>query len=95
MQLHAERLQIPHCRRVLRVPAQQPHGFESQPLARRRQRVQVIGMRTAKADDALGAGTLGGFEMFNEFEPLVATDQWVDAVQAQDRDLDAGVCQPA
>jgi hypothetical protein len=52
-------------------------------------------MRTAKADDALGAGTLGGFEMFNEFEPLVAADQRVDAIEAQDRDLDAGVCQPA
>ncbi|MNW17513.1 hypothetical protein D3C71_2167270 [compost metagenome] len=32
--------------------------------------------------------------MFDQLEPLVATDQRIDLIQAQDRDFDAGAGQP-
>ena len=51
--------------------------------------MQMIGVSTAQADDAFGTGEVGGFEVFDELEPLVAADQRVDSVEAQDGDFDA------
>jgi hypothetical protein len=54
----------------------------------------MIGVRTAETDDALGTHTVGGFEVFDEFEPFVAADQRVDVVEAQDGHFNAGGCEP-
>ena len=35
-----------------------------------------------------------GFQVLDEFEPLVAADQRVDLVEAQDGDFNAGGCEP-
>lgn len=94
VQLHAEALQVEHGGRVLRMAAQQPHGGETKTLASGRQRMQVIGVRAAQADDALSAGLARRRQMRGELEPLVAGDQRVDLVQAQDRHLDPGLGQP-
>lgn len=94
VQLHAERLQVLNRGRLLWMATQQPNGFETQTLASRSQRMQMIGMRATQADDALRAGTVGGLEMLDELEPFVAADQRVDLVQTQDRDLDSGVGEP-
>jgi hypothetical protein len=42
----------------------------------------------------LGAILVSGFEVFDEFEPLVAADQWIDPVETQDGDFDAGRGEP-
>ena len=76
------------------MATQQADGFEAQTFSRRRQRMQMIGMRATETDDAFGPGAIGGLEVFDEFEPLVAADQRVDLVQAQDRDFDAGGAEP-
>ncbi len=81
MQLHAEGFQIKDGGRVLRMAAQQADGGEIKPLAGRRQRVQMVGVRAAKADDPIGPGLLRVGQVLGELEPLVAADQWVDAVQ--------------
>ena len=94
VQLHAERLQIVHRRRLLRVPAQQADRGETESLAGSGQCMQVIGMRSAETDDAFGACMVSGFEVFDELEPFVAADQRVDLVQAQDRDFDVGGGEP-
>ena len=60
-------------------------------FARRGQCMQMIGVGTAQTDDAFGTDLVSGFQVFDEFEPLVAADQRVDLVEAQDRDFDAGV----
>ncbi len=51
-------------------------------------------MSTTQADDALGAALVGGFQVFDEFEPLVATDQRVNLVQTQDCYFDSGGGEP-
>ena len=56
--------------------------------------MQMIGVSTAQADDAFGTGKVSGFEVFDELEPFVATDQRVDLVEAQDGDFDAGAFEP-
>ena len=94
VQLHAERLQVLHRRRFLRMTAQQADGGETETLAGGRQCVQMIGVRAAQADDAVGTGEVSGVEVFDELEPLVAADQRVDLVQAQDGDFDAGGGEP-
>lgn len=94
VQLHAEALQVEHGGCVLRMAAQQPHGGETETFAGGRQRVQVIGMSTAQADDAPGAGFASRRQMRGELEPLVAGDQRVDPVQAQDRHFHPGAGQP-
>ena len=94
MQLHAERLQILHCRRFLCMPAQQPHGFEPQPFTGRRQCVQMIGMRTTETDDAFGPCAVCRFQVFDQFEPFVAADQRVDLIEAQDGDFNTGGAEP-
>ncbi len=53
VQRHAERFQVEYRRRFLRMATQQSHRRETESLARRRQRVQVIGVGAAKADDPL------------------------------------------
>lgn len=94
VQLHAEVLQIPHGRGVLWMTAQQANRFETQAFACGRQGVQMIGVSAAETDDAIGTGSVGGVEVFDELEPLVAADQRVDLVQAQDRELDIGGGEP-
>jgi hypothetical protein len=95
MQLHAECLQVFHRRRFLRMTAQQANGAEIKTLTRRGQCMQMIGVGTAQTDDAFGTDPVSGFQVLDEFEPLVATDQRVDLVEAQDRDFDAAlVSQP-
>ena len=76
------------------MPAQQTDGGEPEALARRGQCVEMVGVSTAQADDALGAVLIGGFQVFDEFEPLVAADQRVDLVQTQAGDIDAGRGEP-
>ncbi|MNP20132.1 hypothetical protein D3C76_1126930 [compost metagenome] len=94
VQLHAERLQIVHRWRLLGMPTQQADRGETKPLARSCQRMEMIGMRTAQTDDAFGTGPLGCLQVFDELEPLVAADQRVDLIQAQDRHFDAGDGEP-
>jgi len=48
VQVHAEGLQISHSRRLLRVPAQQPHRLEIEAFTGGGQGVQVIGVRAAR-----------------------------------------------
>jgi hypothetical protein len=76
------------------MSTQQPHGFEPQPFSRRRQRMQMIGVSPTETDDAFGTRTVGGLEVFDEFEPFVAADQRVNLVEAQDGDFNAGGCEP-
>lgn len=94
VQLHAERLQVFDRRGFLRVPAQQANGGKTETLARRRQRVEVIGVRSTQADDAFGTNAVGSLQVFDELEPFVAADQRVDLVQTQDCHFDAGVSEP-
>ncbi|MNG32773.1 hypothetical protein D3C84_1188650 [compost metagenome] len=54
----------------------------------------MIGVRTAQADDAVGTGEVGGVQVLDELEPLVATDQRVDLVEAQSGDFDTGGGEP-
>ncbi|MNQ81480.1 hypothetical protein D3C85_965030 [compost metagenome] len=76
------------------MPAQQADGGKAETLARRRQRVEVIGVRATETDDAFGPRVVGGLQVFDELEPFVAADQRVDQVQTQDGDFDAGICEP-
>ena len=76
------------------MPAQQADRGETEAFAGGGQGMQMIGVGAAEADDALGAGPVSGFEVFDELEPLVAADQRVDLVQAQDGDFDAGGGEP-
>ncbi|VVO14594.1 hypothetical protein PS710_03734 [Pseudomonas fluorescens] len=89
VQRHAERLQVLQRGGVLRMSAQQTDSGETEAFAGGSQGMQVIGVGTAEADDALGPGQVSGLEVFGELEPLVAADQRVDLVQAQDGDFDA------
>ncbi len=89
MQLHAECFQILDGSRVLRMTAQQADSGKAKTLARRRQCVQMVGIGAAEADNAAGACPLRLGQVLGELEPLVATDQRVDAVQAQHGQLDA------
>ena len=73
------------------MTAQQANGAKTKTFARRGQCMQMIGVGTAQTDDAFGTGPVSGFQVLDEFEPLVATDQRVDLVETQDRDFDAGV----
>src|SRR5689334_25041103 len=77
VQLHAKCLQIRHGRRFLRMPAQQADSGKAETLARRRQRMEVIGMRPTETDDAFGTDALGGLQVLVELEPFVAADQRV------------------
>ena len=79
MQLHAKGFQVVDGGVFLRVAAQQADGGKTKAFPRCRQRMQVIGIRTAQADDAVGAVRLG--QVPGELEPLVAADQRVDTVQ--------------
>ncbi|MNE01363.1 hypothetical protein D3C80_938010 [compost metagenome] len=83
VQLHAEGLQVAYGWRVLGVPAQQAGGGEPKAAAGSSQSMQVIGMGPAEADDAARPDTSGDSQMLQQLEPLVATDQRVDEVQAQ------------
>ncbi len=94
VQLHAERLQVLDRRGLLRMPAQQADGGKAETLARRRQRVEVIGVRATETDDAFGPQAVSSFQVFDELEPFVAADQRVDLVQPQDRHFDAGSSEP-
>lgn len=76
------------------MPAQQADRGETESFAGSGQRMQVIGVRSAEADDAVGAGLVGSLEVFGELEPFVAADQRVDLVQAQDGDFDVGGFEP-
>lgn len=76
------------------MTAQQANGVEAEAFACCSQCVQVIGMGAAEADGAVGAGVVCGVEVFDELEPLVAADQRVNLVQAQDGDLDVGCGEP-
>ena len=76
------------------MTAQQADGAKTKTLTRRRQCMQMIGVGTAQTDDAFGTDLVSGFQVLDEFEPLVAADQRVDLVEAQDRDFDASVGQP-
>ena len=51
-------------------------------------------MRATETDQPFSAGLPGGRQMVFQFEPLVATDQRVDQVEAQDGDVDAGCTEP-
>nr|BFE89860.1 hypothetical protein GCM10020185_03960 [Pseudomonas brassicacearum subsp. brassicacearum] len=42
----------------------------------------------------LGTGLMGGAQMMDQLEPLVAADQWIDPVQAQHRHLNTGTGEP-
>ncbi|MNY03304.1 hypothetical protein D3C86_1359160 [compost metagenome] len=94
VQLHAERLQVFHRRSFLRMPAQQANRGKPEPLAGRGQCMQMIGMRSTEADDAFSTRLFSDFEVFNQLEPFVAADQWVDLIKTQDRDFDAGRGEP-
>ncbi|MNL65856.1 hypothetical protein D3C87_1902470 [compost metagenome] len=73
------------------MTAQQADRGETEAFAGSGQGMQVIGVGATEADDALGTGPVCGFEVFAEFEPLVAADQRVDLVEAQDGDFDIGL----
>jgi len=92
--LRAERRQAVYRRGSLRMATKQADRGETEPLASGGQRMQVIGMCPAEADDAFGTALVSGLEVFDEFEPFVATDQRVDQVQAQDGDIDVGAGEP-
>ncbi|MNR26283.1 hypothetical protein D3C85_1434850 [compost metagenome] len=94
MQLHAERLQVLDRRGLLRMPAQQADSGKAQALARRRQCVEVIGVRATETDDAFATLAFGGLQVLDELEPFVAADQRVDLVQTQYRYFDAGLSEP-
>lgn len=95
MQVHAEGLQIAHGRRFAGLAAQQPHRGEDKPPPGRSQRMQVIGVGTAQADQPLGSLAGGSRQMGRQLVPLVAGDQRVDQVEPEHADLDAGSGQPA
>ena len=94
MQVHAIAFKVQRGRGLLRVAAQQTDRRKIKALARRRQRMQMVRMSPAQADQTLCACGVRGCQVLGELEPLVATDQWVDLVQAQDRHLDTGLLQP-
>ncbi|MNH20996.1 hypothetical protein D3C79_807870 [compost metagenome] len=88
--VHAQRLQITHRRGVLGMATQQAGGGEAKPFAGGGQGVQVVGVATAQADQAGGACFMGLCKVVAQLEPLVAADQGVDQVQAQDGSFDVG-----
>ncbi|MNJ57418.1 hypothetical protein D3C77_530060 [compost metagenome] len=94
MQLHTEVLQIAYRGRVLRMTAQQASGGEAEAFAGSCQGVKVIRMRTAKADHTCSCSFFRQAQMLKKLEPLVATDQRVDQVQAQHRQPNAERQQP-
>ena len=75
VQLHAHGLQIANGRGVLRLATQQAHCRESETLAGRSQRMQMIGVRTAQADQPISALCGGSGQMWKQLEPLVAANQ--------------------
>lgn len=85
MQVHAVALQVTGRRRVLSMTKQQPHGGKPKTPTGRRQRVQVVGMRTAQADHPLSPRHTRGMHMFGQFEPLITADKRVNPVQTQHR----------
>ena len=60
MQMHAEVLQVAGGRGCLRVPAQQAHGGKAEAFTRSGQRMQMIGVCPAEADQPLRASGLSG-----------------------------------
>ena len=76
------------------MTAQQANGAEIKTLTRRGQCMQMIGVGTAQTDDAFGTGPVSGFQVLDEFEPLVTTDQRIDPIQTQHRHFNAGTGKP-
>ena len=90
VQLHAQGLQVAYRRGVLRVAAQQAGGSEAEAFACGSQGVQVVGVVTAEAYQARGACAMGMLQVVAELEPLVAADQRINQVQAQDGGFNLG-----
>ncbi len=85
VQLHAKRPQIKHSGCLLSMTAQQANCRKAEALARRRQGVEMIGVRAAEADQAFCSALDGLGQVLTELEPFVAADQRVDLVHPQDR----------
>jgi len=94
VELHAEGLQVAHRRGVLWLAAQQTDARQPQTPGRRRQGMQMVGMRTAQTGQAARALLAGALQMAGKLEGLVTVDLGVDQVQTQHGQLDAGVSQP-
>ena len=94
VQRHAHALQIIDGRGLLRFTTQQTDAGETETPARRGQRMQMIGVRSPQADHPLRTSRSGLLKIGRELEPLVAGQQWVDKIQAQASELDAGGLEP-
>jgi hypothetical protein len=95
VQIHVERFEVKDRRRFLGMAAQQPDRWETEALASRCQRMQMVGIDTAQAHDPLGTGLMGSAHMVNQLEPLVAADQGVNLIQTQHRHFNSGTGEPA
>jgi len=89
VQPHAETLQVAHGRRVLLGAAQQANSSQSETLSGRSQCVQMVGMRTAEADQAGSLCRFGSGKMMRELEPLVARQFRINQIQTQHRQTHA------
>ena len=94
VQRHAHTLQIIDGRGLLRFTTQQTDAGETETPARSGQRMQMIGVRSPQADHPLRTSRSGLLKIGCELEPLVAGQQWVDKIQAQASELDAGGLEP-
>ncbi|MNM73962.1 hypothetical protein D3C81_857090 [compost metagenome] len=94
VQAHAEIAQVAHGRCVLFQAAQQSHGFETEARTSRGQRMQMIGVGTAEADQPAQPEIGRLAQIRRQLEPFVAGNLLVDQVQTQQRELDAGSVQP-
>lgn len=94
VQVHAHALQIIDSRSLLWLTAQQPNAGEAETLPRRRQGMQVIGMRTTQTDHARCASSHGLLKMGFELEPFVAGQQRIDKIEPQAGELDTRSFEP-
>ncbi len=63
-------------------------------MSYRYRRGQVVGMGAAEADQAVQPLLAGQRQVWRELEPLVAGDQRIGLVQAQQRQFDPSPLQP-
>ncbi|MCY1449726.1 hypothetical protein D9M71_664840 [compost metagenome] len=95
VQLHAEGAQIADGRGIQLMATQQADGGHAETGAGSRQGMQMIGVGATQADHARRSEAPGLGQMRCQLVPLVATDQRIDPLQTQQRQLHAGALQPA
>lgn len=90
VQLHAEALQILDGGRLLRLAAEQPDAGQTKAFRRRCQRMKMIGVWAAKADQPWRTERVRCIEMMRQLEPLVTGQFGIEQIKPKYDDLHVG-----